>query len=258
MGKLPALHRKISAKELVESSINTALLKYLDSEIRYNEFSTYRRHNDDNKSYDALLEKYEELATAHLKLKRKYENAMHDLHDKAITPVDETVQLKHTIIELKTRLKNATERLKNERQKAYEQLYQEGIKIKCNNSSKNEKKAYSSYINNNSKIKETKALLTELTKEKMSNVRFNDYVGHFNDSLLDCLHNLIDEYDNQNILSSNLKQENKRKDDVIERLQCKLSHLAKEKGILNQKLIFLKKELNNRVTVKIKKVQEGV
>ena len=98
-------------------------------------------------------------------------------------------------------------------------------------------------------------LLNELTKEKMTNAKFNDYDGHFNDSLLDCLHNLIDECDNQNILSSNLKQENKRKDDVIERLQFKLRQQTKEKGVLNLQLVFLKKELSNFARVKIKKVQ---
>ena len=75
--ELPALHRKISANELVEASINTAFLNHFDSSHKYVEFN---HHHSDDGSYSNLLQRYEELATEHLKLKRKYENVINDLH----------------------------------------------------------------------------------------------------------------------------------------------------------------------------------
>ena len=95
--ELPALHRKISANELVEASINTAFLNHFDSSHKYVEFN---HHHSDDGSYSNLLQRYEELAIEHLKLKRKYENVINDLHYKTMNSVDETVELKHTILGL--------------------------------------------------------------------------------------------------------------------------------------------------------------
>ena len=235
--ELPALHRKISANELVEASINTAFLNHFDSSHKYVEFN---HHHSDDGSYSNLLQRYEELATEHLKLKRKYENVINDLHYKTMNSVDETVELKHTILDLQ-------HRLKNERQKAYEQLYEAGVRITHPSNIINNNNNNSERRKNNKLMKETKVILNAIIKEKSLNPKFNDYEGHMNDELLDCIHNLMDEYDNQKILMSNIHQENEHKNNIIERLQSQLKKLKHDKEISIQKNIYLKKQLQQLV-----------
>ena len=96
-------------------------------------------------------------------------------------------------------------------------------------------------------MKETKVILNAIIKDKSLNPKFNDYEGHMNDELLDCIHNLMDEYDNQKILMSNIHQENEHKNNIIERLQSQLKKLKHDKEISIQKNIYLKKQLQQLV-----------
>ena len=117
---LSALHQKICAKELVIIN-KRGILSHFN---RSGKLPAVKPCSD--LSYNSLLQKYEELAIIHLNLKRKYEDAMSNLHHHTVSSVDEKVELKRTILDLQKKLK--TERLK-----AYEQLYKEGIRVKNKN-----------------------------------------------------------------------------------------------------------------------------
>ena len=227
---LSTLHRKASAKELVESSIKTAVLSHFSRSSRLPAVQPRDDH-----SYNSLLQKYEELAIVHLKLKRKYEDAMDKLHHHTVGSVDEKVELKRTVLELQ-------KKLKSERLKAYEQLYEEGIRVK------HENVVFDDSISQGSSglevMRSIKDTVTSCFDDR-SNCNYNQYQGQLHDTLLDCLQKLIDKCDNNNIKMSSLIQENQRFADKSERLQAQVKRLKKEKFVLNEKYKFLKAQLNS-------------
>ena len=226
---LSALHQKICAKELVESSIKEAFLSHFN---RSGKSPAVKPCNDN--SYNSLLQKYEELAIVHFKLKRKYEDAMSNLHHHTVSSVEEKVELKRTIVDLQKKLK--TERLK-----AYEQLYEEGIRVKHENAVLDDSiSPASSGLESMRNIKDTAAACFRGGSEH----NYNLYQGQLDDTVLSCLQKLIDTCDNKNIKMSSLIQENQRFADKSERLQAQVKRLKNEKFALNEKYKFLKAHLN--------------
>ena len=213
----------------MESSIKAALLSHFN---RSGKLPAVKPCSD--LSYNSLLQKYEELAITHLNLKRKYEDAMSNLHHHTVSSVDEKIELKRTILDLQKKLK--TERLK-----AYEQLYKEGIRVKNKNTVLDDSTSPApGSLESIRSIKDTVTACLGGTSDH----NYNLYEGQLDDTLLGCLQKLIDSCDNKNIQMSSLTQENQRFADKSERLQAQVKRLKNEKFALNEKYKFLKAQLN--------------